>query len=82
MRARALRPATTHDAAETHHAHVHDRRDRNRHLRGHQPRAEFAFELDAEAREMLLEGLDAIDLTLKSRGAIEAFLVYAAAYDT
>ena len=35
---------------------------------------EFAFELDAEAREMLLEGLDAIDLTLKSRGAIEAFL--------
>jgi 3-isopropylmalate/(R)-2-methylmalate dehydratase small subunit len=35
---------------------------------------EFAFELEAEAREMLLEGLDAIDLTLKSRAAIDAFL--------
>jgi 3-isopropylmalate/(R)-2-methylmalate dehydratase small subunit len=35
--------------------------------------AEFAFELEAEAREMLLEGLDAIDLTLKSRAAIDAF---------
>lgn len=34
----------------------------------------FAFEIDAEAREMLLEGLDAIDLTLKHRQSIESFL--------
>jgi 3-isopropylmalate/(R)-2-methylmalate dehydratase small subunit len=34
----------------------------------------FAFEIDDEPREMLLEGLDAIDLTLKHRAAIEAFL--------
>jgi 3-isopropylmalate/(R)-2-methylmalate dehydratase small subunit len=34
----------------------------------------FAFEIDDEPREMLLEGLDAIDLTLKNRPAIEAFL--------
>ena len=34
---------------------------------------EFAFELDPESREMLLEGLDAIDLTLKHRDAIESF---------
>ncbi|EFK94924.1 3-isopropylmalate dehydratase small subunit, partial [sediment metagenome] len=34
---------------------------------------EFTFELDPESREMLLEGLDAIDLTLKSRDAIESF---------
>ena len=34
---------------------------------------EFAFELDTESREMLLEGLDAIDLTLKHRAAIESF---------
>jgi len=32
-----------------------------------------AFRIDAEAREMLLEGLDAIDLTLKRCRAIEAF---------
>jgi 3-isopropylmalate/(R)-2-methylmalate dehydratase small subunit len=32
------------------------------------------FTLDAEARDMLLEGLDAIDLTLKHRADIEAFL--------
>jgi 3-isopropylmalate/(R)-2-methylmalate dehydratase small subunit len=32
------------------------------------------FELDDEPREMLLEGLDAIDLTLKNRPAIDAFL--------
>ncbi len=32
-----------------------------------------AFEIEAEAREMLLHGLDAIDLTLKRRGEIEAF---------
>ena len=32
-----------------------------------------AFEIDAEDREMLLEGLDAIDLTLKQRDRIEAF---------
>lgn len=31
------------------------------------------FPLDAEARAMLLEGLDAIDLTLKSRVVIDAF---------
>ena len=36
---------------------------------------EFAFELDTESREMLLAGLDAIDLTLKHRAAIEAFQV-------
>jgi 3-isopropylmalate/(R)-2-methylmalate dehydratase small subunit len=35
--------------------------------------AEHAFAIDAESREMLLEGLDAIDLTLKQRGAIDAF---------
>lgn len=34
---------------------------------------EAEFPMDAEAREMLLEGLDAIDLTLKSRTAIETF---------
>ena len=33
----------------------------------------FPFELDGEAREMLLEGLDAIDLTLKQRTAIDNF---------
>lgn len=37
--------------------------------------SEHAFEIEPEAREMLLEGLDAIDLTLKSRAAIDAFLV-------
>jgi 3-isopropylmalate/(R)-2-methylmalate dehydratase small subunit len=31
------------------------------------------FEIEAEAREMLLHGLDAIDLTLKRRPQIEAF---------
>jgi 3-isopropylmalate/(R)-2-methylmalate dehydratase small subunit len=35
--------------------------------------AAHAFVIDPESREMLLEGLDAIDLTLKQRGAIEAF---------
>jgi 3-isopropylmalate/(R)-2-methylmalate dehydratase small subunit len=34
---------------------------------------EFAFDVEREEREMLLEGLDAIDLTLKHRAAIEAF---------
>jgi 3-isopropylmalate/(R)-2-methylmalate dehydratase small subunit len=34
---------------------------------------ELGFEIDPESREMLLEGLDAIDLTLKHREAIEAF---------
>jgi 3-isopropylmalate/(R)-2-methylmalate dehydratase small subunit len=34
---------------------------------------EFAFELDTESREMLLAGLDAIDLTLKHRAAIGSF---------
>jgi len=32
------------------------------------------FKLDAESRDMLLEGLDAIDLTLKHRADIDAFL--------
>lgn len=32
------------------------------------------FDIEPEAREMLLEGLDAIDLTLRHRAAIEAFL--------
>ena len=31
------------------------------------------FQIDAEAREMLLEGLDGIDLTLKARDRITAF---------
>ena len=35
---------------------------------------EFGFEIEPEEREMLLEGLDAIDLTLKHRDAIEDFL--------
>jgi 3-isopropylmalate/(R)-2-methylmalate dehydratase small subunit len=34
---------------------------------------EFGFEIDREEREVLLEGLDAIDLTLKHRDAIAAF---------
>ena len=34
---------------------------------------EFSFEIEREEREMLLEGLDAIDLTLKHRDAIDAF---------
>jgi len=33
----------------------------------------FGFAIEREEREMLLEGLDAIDLTLKHRDAIEAF---------
>ena len=33
------------------------------------------FEIDAEAKAMLAEGLDAIDLTLKHRAAIDAFLI-------
>lgn len=32
-----------------------------------------SFSMDAASREMLLEGLDPIDLTLRSRGAIAAF---------
>jgi 3-isopropylmalate/(R)-2-methylmalate dehydratase small subunit len=35
--------------------------------------ARYTFEIETEAREMLLEGLDAIDLTLKQRAIIEAF---------
>ncbi|MCU0759104.1 MAG: 3-isopropylmalate dehydratase small subunit [Steroidobacteraceae bacterium] len=35
--------------------------------------ASHRFELDEEPKAMLLEGLDAIDLTLKQRAAIEAF---------
>ncbi len=34
----------------------------------------FDFPIEAEAREMLLEGLDGIDLTFKQRDAIEDFL--------
>lgn len=34
----------------------------------------FDFRMDGEARDMLLEGLDAIDLTLKNRSEIESFL--------
>lgn len=34
----------------------------------------FDFRIEGEAREMLLEGLDAIDLTLKNRADIESFL--------
>ncbi len=34
------------------------------------PRGEFLFEIGSEARTMLLEGLDAIDLTLKQSGEI------------
>jgi 3-isopropylmalate/(R)-2-methylmalate dehydratase small subunit len=33
----------------------------------------FAFDIEAEPRDMLLEGLDGIDLTLKHRAAIEGF---------
>lgn len=35
----------------------------------------YSFELESEAREMLLEGLDGIDLTLKHRADIDAFVV-------
>ncbi len=35
---------------------------------------EHDFAIDAESKAMLLEGLDAIDLTLRSRGEIAAFL--------
>ena len=35
---------------------------------------DLGFDIGPESREMLLEGLDAIDLTLKHRDAIEAFL--------
>lgn len=34
----------------------------------------YPFVLDPESRDMLLEGLDAIDLTLKHRAEIDAFL--------
>lgn len=33
----------------------------------------YAFEMEAESREMLLEGLDAIDLTLKQGPALDAW---------
>jgi 3-isopropylmalate/(R)-2-methylmalate dehydratase small subunit len=35
---------------------------------------EFDFPIEPEARTMLLEGLDAIDLTLRHRDAIDAWL--------
>lgn len=34
----------------------------------------YTFSIDAESRDMLLEGLDGIDLTLKSRTEIDGFL--------
>ena len=34
----------------------------------------YAFSLDSESRYMLLEGLDAIDLTMRDRDKIESFL--------
>jgi 3-isopropylmalate/(R)-2-methylmalate dehydratase small subunit len=34
----------------------------------------WAFDLDAESRDMLIEGLDAIDLTLKHKKEIDIFL--------
>jgi 3-isopropylmalate/(R)-2-methylmalate dehydratase small subunit len=34
----------------------------------------YRFELESEAREMLLEGLDGIDLTLKHRADIDTFV--------
>jgi 3-isopropylmalate/(R)-2-methylmalate dehydratase small subunit len=34
----------------------------------------WTFDLDTESREMLLEGLDAIDLTFKNKHDIEAFI--------
>ena len=37
--------------------------------------AGYPFDIDAEAKAMLLEGLDAIDLTLKHAGAISSFHV-------
>ena len=36
--------------------------------------ARWSFDLDVESRDMLLEGLDAIDLTLKSKKDIDTFL--------
>lgn len=35
--------------------------------------ATWGFEIEPESREMLLSGLDPVDLTLRSRAAIEAF---------
>lgn len=37
--------------------------------------ADHRFEIDSEAKTMLVEGLDAIDLTLKHRDAIAAWIV-------
>lgn len=34
----------------------------------------FPFDLDPQAREMLLEGLDSVGLALKNRGLIQAFI--------
>ena len=36
--------------------------------------ASHAFDIDDEAKQMLAEGLDAIDLTLTQRGEIEQWL--------
>ena len=38
--------------------------------------ARWSFDLDVESRDMLLEGLDAIDLTLKSKKDIDTFLAH------
>jgi 3-isopropylmalate/(R)-2-methylmalate dehydratase small subunit len=37
-------------------------------------RSSYRYQLESEAREMLLEGLDGIDLTLKHRADIDAFV--------
>jgi 3-isopropylmalate/(R)-2-methylmalate dehydratase small subunit len=66
---RALQAAVEASPA-THHVTV-DLVARTVHAPGVGP---FAFELDDEPREMLLEGMDAIDLTLKHRATIDAFL--------
>ena len=38
--------------------------------------ARWSFDLDVESRDMLLEGLDAIDLTLKNKKDIDTFLAH------
>lgn len=45
----------------------------SRQVRAHDGTA-YSFEIDAHAREMLLKGLDEIDLTLTNREAIAAFI--------
>ena len=38
--------------------------------------ARWSFDLDVESRDMLLEGLDAIDLTLKNKKDIDTFIAH------